>query len=159
MNLGYHPIQTSGSMYKTPKMLKSAWARAARRPLVLPPIAANCAVTVVPMLSPRIMGTAASKLRAPLKARNWMMAMEALLLWSNIVATIPTNTPNSGLRLKTSNACTIFSLSLRGLKASFSRDNPKKSIPNPRIASPHWRLRVVLANVKRENPTPIAGNA
>ena len=98
----YTPAYTSGSMTITPSTLNRVWAMAARRPEGLVRRAAICAVTVVPMLSPRMNGidtaraTSQSVPIAPLAASTWIMAMDAELLCSSIVRHVPASTARTG---------------------------------------------------------------
>ena len=71
-------------------MLNMVWAQAARLAFRFDPRAAIWAVMVVPMLSPSISGTAASKLNTPFSASTCTIAIVALELCNIIVIGLST---------------------------------------------------------------------
>ncbi len=142
----------------TPIRLNIRWARAARLAFTLVPREAICAVMVVPMLSPRIRGSAWGKVSTPLKASIWATAIVALEDCTTMVMIVPTRTPVSGLPARRTTTAWACALWRRGPKASFISERPKNSSPNPRMTEPqcfHWRLPATLIS----SPTPMAGRA
>ncbi len=145
-------------MMQTPRTLKTRCARAARLALTPVPTLAIWAVNVVPMLSPKTMGIVCTKLMAPVEARIWTMAMVALELWMAIVIAVPMARPSSGwlaILAMMSRAATLLPT---GSKASFMKDRPRNSNPNPIRTEPkcfHSRLPSRLT----AKPTPMAGRA
>ena len=80
-------VETSTTV---PITLKSACASAVRFAFAFVPIAASAAVTVVPMLSPRTIGTAVQMLISPASARAIVMPIVADELCTTIVQSAPT---------------------------------------------------------------------
>ena len=146
-------------MYATPMTLNSVCAMAARLASRFVPMAASCAVMVVPMSPPSISVMAAGKLMRPLKAMTCTMAIVALELCMSIVTSMPTRTPSIGLspnRMKISFTCWLC---LSGSKASFMNPSPMKRRPKPMRTCPQNRAFLVLPNMLMPNPIPTAGSA
>ncbi len=82
---------------KLPITLNNTWAAAVLLAATLPPIEANIAVTVVPILLPNRIATAPISGTAPVEYNPCNIPIVALLDWTIAVETAPTISPSTGI--------------------------------------------------------------
>ncbi len=140
----------------TPMTLNSTCAAAACLALLLDPIHAITAVMVVPMLSPRRMGIAASRPKSPWVAMAMVRPTVAELDCTSMVRPAPAITPRSGLWLKARN---ISCLPLRNSMESPMYCIPRKRRPKPTSPFPRYFCFLVLPKTESIIPTAIMGSA
>ena len=145
--------------YITPMILNIACDKAARLADTLAPIHARAAVMVVPIFSPRMKGTAISKLIRPDPAIPMVKPIVALEDCSSMVMTAPAITASIGLERNIRNISLTAPLSLRGVRALFMILSPRNRRPNPSSTFPATRHLRSLENNDMKNPSPAAGRA
>jgi hypothetical protein len=109
---------------------------------------------VVPMLSPRRIGMAASRERSPWDAMAIVSPMVAELACTSMVTAVPTKRPRKGLEL---NARKRSFLSLRKTMDPSMVCIPRKRRPNPTRPFPIYRSLFVLPKRTSSTPNPRIG--
>ena len=124
-----------GSQIRTPSTLNSRWTPAACAASRGLPMAANIAVTHVPMFAPNASVMPASRVMKPCEASTITIPVVAAELCTIAVKPAATRIPSTGLsmlRMVSMNG----SYDRREVVASLMNPMPRKIIPSPRIMPP-----------------------
>ena len=100
--------------------------------------ASSCAVMVVPMLQPKITGTACRRVSRPTLTKPSTITVTAELLCSTAVTTAPASTPRTGLPV------TAASRLFRRLPAAVSRLWLSASMPYKNSAKPPKSVKILV---------------